>query len=84
MSKRFFDTLELDLAGLTRQGAHVEPDAHSRLIALGRRSITIMALAVVLAVSFVSEFPGTANGLPIAAAVAVTHAVPATHLISHA
>jgi hypothetical protein len=82
MSKRFFDTLELDLAGLTRQGAHVEPDAHSRLIALGRRSIT--ALAVVLAVSFVSEFPGTANGLPIAAAVAVTHAVPATHLISHA
>lgn len=82
MSKRFFDLLELDLAGLTRDGAHLEADAHSRLVLAVRRSLTIMMLAVVLAVSFVSEFPGTANGLPITAAMAAAHPVPVPHATS--
>jgi hypothetical protein len=84
MSRRFFDLLELDLASLTREGAHVESDGHRGLIAMARRGLVVMGLAVVLAVSFVSEFPGTAAGLPIGGVVAVTHPVPTPHSISRA
>jgi hypothetical protein len=63
MNDSFFDRLEAELAGLARQGTQLE-GAPGR----NRRGAVIMALAVVLAASLVSEFPASASGRAMAAA----------------
>jgi hypothetical protein len=71
MNDSFFDRLEAELAGLARQGTHLEgaPGRNRRrAVALIRRGAVIMALAVVLAASLVSEFPASASGRAMAAA----------------
>ena len=65
MNDDFFTQLEAELGTLTRNGVHlVEAGARERrrLIALIRRSLVIIALAVALGASFDSEFPATARG----------------------
>jgi hypothetical protein len=72
MSERYFDRLEAELAELTRRGAHLE--APARRVALmtvrTRRATAALLLALVLAVSLVSEFPAAASGRPPAVAAA--------------
>jgi hypothetical protein len=74
MSDGYFDRLESELADLTARGAHLDPQARraARLAARTRRAMTALLLAVLLAVSFVSEFPAVAHGrAPAVAAVRV-------------
>lgn len=64
MTGDFFDQLDAELQELTRQGAHLahgEP-GHRRRGRLVRRGVLGALLIVALAVSLVSEFPGTASG----------------------
>jgi hypothetical protein len=64
----YFDRLEADLGALTRQGAHLA--AHPRRAALrARRATAALLLALVLAVTLVSEFPAAASGHATPAAV---------------
>jgi hypothetical protein len=64
MSTSFFDRLEVELGGLTREGAHVaaEHGLRPRMARAIRRSAAVVALALTLAVSLDSEFAATANG----------------------
>ncbi len=74
MTDSFFDRLEAELAGRARQGAHLDRAGRSgrrRAASLVRRSIVMVALAAVLAVSLASEFPGTATGRALPAATAI-------------
>jgi hypothetical protein len=70
----FFSKLEAELGTLTHDGIHLgETSARGRrrLILLIRRSVVIVALAVVLAASLDGEFPASAHGYaPAIAAVA--------------
>jgi hypothetical protein len=70
----FFDRLEAELADLARRGAHLPgtagQDPHA-LAVLIRRCIVVLAVAVVLAAAFVSEFPASAGGDPLVAQVMV-------------
>jgi hypothetical protein len=64
MSGGFLDRLEGELAGLVRNGAHLD-DATShrqRAGALIRRTALLVTLVMVLAASLVSEFPASATG----------------------
>jgi hypothetical protein len=68
----FFDRLEADLAGLARQGTHLDGVTgrdRRRIVALIRRVAVIAVLALVLAASLVSEFPASASGHAMAAKV---------------
>ncbi|HEX3802740.1 MAG TPA: hypothetical protein VHV75_07885 [Solirubrobacteraceae bacterium] len=73
MSGDFFDRLEAELGGLTRQGTHLDGAAgrNRRLVALIRHSVVIAVLAIVLAASLVSEFPASASGRAVVAQVSV-------------
>ena len=76
MSGDFFDRLEAELAGLARQGTHLDGAAardRRRALALIRRSAVIVIVIVALAVSLVSEFPASASGRGLAAQVPVVH-----------
>ena len=74
MSGDFFERLGTDLAGLTRQGAHLNRPrgAHRRLGRLIRRGAAIAGLTVALAVSLVSEFPASASGHAMVAQTTVS------------
>ncbi len=74
MTDNFFDRLETELAELTREGAYRDRSVRAgrrRVRSILRRGTAIVALAAVLAVSLVSEFPGTAGGRVLNAAAAV-------------
>ncbi len=65
MNGDYFDRLEAQLAGLTRAGTHldtVQEGNRRPARALLRRGTIMLLLAVVLAASLVSEFPGSASG----------------------
>lgn len=72
MTLDFFTRLEAELGGLTHEGVHLgDPTARVRrraAIAI-RRGIAILTLATALAASLDSEFPATARGLPVPAAM---------------
>ncbi|MHB1571590.1 MAG: hypothetical protein ACYC0H_20620 [Solirubrobacteraceae bacterium] len=64
MRPDFFDRLEVELAGLARDGAHLDLSAghsHRQHRALISRILAVVILAVVLAASLLSEFPATAT-----------------------
>jgi hypothetical protein len=70
----FFDRLEAELAGLTRQGTHLDGRAgrnRRRLVAFIRRSTMIVVLTIALAASLVTEFPASAGGCALVAQVSV-------------
>jgi hypothetical protein len=70
----FFDRLEAELAGITREGTHLDASTgrdRRRVVALIRRSAAVVLLVVVLAASLVSEFPASANGRALAVQVSV-------------
>jgi hypothetical protein len=73
MSDGYFDRLESELAGLTGRGAPLEgtPRRVAVVAARTRRATAALLLALLLAVSFVSEFPAVATGRP--PAVAAVH-----------
>jgi hypothetical protein len=74
MSSNFFDRLETELGGIARQGTHLDRAAgrnRRRVVALIRHSAVIVALAVVLAASLVSEFPASASGHGVAGQVSI-------------
>jgi hypothetical protein len=74
VSGDFFDRLEAELGGLTRQGAHLDRVAgrdRRRVVALIRRSAVIVILVVALAASLVGEFPASARGRALVAQVSV-------------
>jgi hypothetical protein len=64
MSGDFFDRLDADLAELTRHGAHLTlaERARRRWGRVARRGAVGALVAVALAASLASEFPGTASG----------------------
>jgi membrane-associated PAP2 superfamily phosphatase len=64
MSGDFFDRLDVELAELTRQGAHltVGGGVYRRAGRLMRRGVVFALVAVTLAAVLVSEFPGSASG----------------------
>jgi len=64
MSRNFFDRLELELAGMVRDGRHLTPaQRHERRrMLLFKRGFIIAALILTLAASLASEFPASANG----------------------
>lgn len=64
MSCDFFDRLDAELAGLTRQGAHlaVSDRAHHRAGRLARRAALFTLVVMALAAALVSEFPASASG----------------------
>ena len=66
MTEDFFDRLEAELGGLTRQGSHLDSAPRKirrRLATLFRRSATIVALAVVfMAASLAGESLTSAGG----------------------
>ena len=64
MSSDFFDRLDMELAGLTRHGAHLTAgdSAYRRVGRLVRRGVVFALVAVALAAALVSEFPGSASG----------------------
>lgn len=63
MSDDFFDRLDEELAGLTREGAHLTGDrADRRVRQLARRGVMFALLVMALAAAFVSEFPAVASG----------------------
>ena len=65
MSGDFFDRLELELATLAHDGAHLDRRAsrtRRRIATLVRRGAAVVVLAVVLAASLLSEFPASATG----------------------
>ena len=64
MSRNFFDRLDAELAGLTRQGAHlaVGDRLYRRAGRLVRRGVVFALVAVALAAALVSEFPASASG----------------------
>lgn len=64
MSCDFFDRLDVELAGLTRDGAHLEGGGrvYRRANRLLRRGVAVALLAVALAAALVSEFPASASG----------------------
>ena len=70
MSDGYFDRLESELAELTRRGAHLEAPARraALMTARTRRATAAILLALVLAMSLVSEFPAAASGRPAVAA----------------
>jgi hypothetical protein len=79
VSGDFFDRLEAELAGLTRQGSHVDgaaagPDRR-RLGALIRRGAAIAGLVVALAASLVGGFPESASGRALTAQAPATRAL---------
>jgi hypothetical protein len=72
MSDGYFDRLESELAGLTGRGAHLDgtPRRVALVAARSRRATAALLVALLLAVSFVSEFPAVASGRsPAVAAV---------------
>ncbi len=63
MSSDFFDRLDAELAGLTRQGAHlVGHRTYRRASRVLRRSVAFGLMTLALAAALVSEFPGSASG----------------------
>jgi len=72
MRPDFFAQLETELGDLTREGVHLG-DATARArrrAATGiRRGLAILVLATALAASLDSEFPATARGLAVPAAI---------------
>ncbi|MGH2861209.1 MAG: hypothetical protein ACRDLT_06830 [Solirubrobacteraceae bacterium] len=77
MNSDFFTQLEVELGSLTRDGVHLL-DASSRarhhhLFTVVRHGAVIVALAIALAASLVSEFPATASGHTPAALAAAAH-----------
>ncbi len=64
MSGDFFDRLDAELAGLTREGAHltVGTGLFRRAGRLVRRGVAFALVAVSLAAALVSEFPASASG----------------------
>ncbi|MGN6871789.1 MAG: hypothetical protein ACTHMY_25640 [Solirubrobacteraceae bacterium] len=64
MGGDFFDRLDAELAGLTRQGAHlaVGDRAYRRVGRMVRRGVAFALVAVALAAALVSEFPASASG----------------------
>jgi hypothetical protein len=75
MSGDFFTQLEAELGGITRHGMHLADGSargRRRLIALLRRGLVVVALAIALAASFDSEFPATASGRGQLAPAALT------------
>ncbi len=64
MSGNFFDRLEIELAGLVRDGSHLTPaQQHDRRrMLLNRRALVLVVLVIALAASLASEFPASANG----------------------
>lgn len=74
MNGDFFSRLELELGSLAHEGMHLD-DAGARgrrRAAVVRRGLALVALALVLAASLVSEFPATASGYAPAAVAAIT------------
>jgi hypothetical protein len=74
MSDGYFDRLESELAALTGRGAHLDgtPRRAALVAARTRRATAALLVVLLLAVSFVSEFPAVASGRP--PAVAAVHA----------
>ncbi|MGH2877273.1 MAG: hypothetical protein ACRDLV_13560 [Solirubrobacteraceae bacterium] len=64
MSWDFFDRLDAELAGLTRQGAHLplSDRVHRRAGRLARRAAVFTLVVMALAAALVSEFPASASG----------------------
>jgi hypothetical protein len=64
MSRGFLDRLDEELAGLVRDGAHLDDATcgRHRAGALIRRAALLVTLIMVLAASLVSEFPASATG----------------------
>ncbi len=64
MSGDFFDRLDVELAGLTRQGVHLTAGdrLYRRAGRLARRGVAFALVAVALAAALVSEFPASASG----------------------
>jgi hypothetical protein len=65
----YFERLEADLGALTREGAHL--DVRRRWAAVrARRATAALLVALLLAVTLVSEFPSVASGraTPVVAA----------------
>jgi membrane-associated PAP2 superfamily phosphatase len=64
MSCDFFDRLDVELAELTRQGAHLAVGDHMyrRAGRAVRRGVVFALVAVALAAALVSEFPASASG----------------------
>jgi len=64
MSSDFFDRLDVELAGLTRQAAHLTAGdrVYRRAGRLLRRGVVFALVAVALAAVLVSEFPASASG----------------------
>jgi hypothetical protein len=69
----FFDRLEAELAGLARQGTHLDDAGRDRrrVVARIRRSAVIVVLIAALAASLVAEFPASARGRAPVAQVSV-------------
>jgi len=64
MRPDFFDRLDVELAALAREGAHLTAGDHppQRALRLVRRAAVFVLLAIALAASLVSEFPASASG----------------------
>jgi hypothetical protein len=74
MNGDYFDRLELELASLTRAGTHVGAVAQGdrrHTGAIIRRGAIILLMALVLAGSLASEFPGSASGHATVARIAI-------------
>lgn len=64
MGADFFDQLDVELAELTRAGAHLAggDPVRGRAGRLVRRGVVLALTVVALAASLVSEFPASASG----------------------
>lgn len=71
MSSDFFERLEAELGGLTREGVHITAGRRRRRAVLVlMRAVAILTAAAALALAFDSEFAASANGYGVMAQVA--------------